>query len=89
MFKLVHLRISAFRNVLNIGFDGTAPISPNFWPCNISIPIEVWAFVRNFKKSVRIPEEQGLQVDLWQLMIYKIDNISLHVRPGHMMKLDK
>ena len=23
MFKLVHLRISAFRNVLNIGFDGT------------------------------------------------------------------
>ena len=44
-------------------------MSPNFWPCNISIPIAVRAFVRKFKKSERIPKEQDLQVDLWQLII--------------------
>ena len=64
-------------------FNESAPISPNVWPCNISILIEVWAFDRKFKKSVRI------QVDLWQLIIYKFDNISLHVMPGHMIKLDR
>ena len=74
IFKWVHLWISPFRIVLNIGFDGTdraylRKVSPNFWPCNIFIPIEVSAIDRKFKKSVKIPEEQGLQVNLWQLII--------------------
>ena len=64
-------------------------ISPNCWPRNISIPIEVLAIDRKFKRSVRIHEEQGLQVNLWQLIIYNLINISWHVRPGHIMKLHK
>ena len=37
-------------------------------------------------KSMRIPGEQGLQVNLLQLITQDLIDISL---PGHMMKLDK
>ena len=70
MLKLVHLWISAFRNVLNIDFDGTERVYLRkvLQPHHIA-GLVIYLYQMKFKRSVRIPEEQGLQVNLWQLII--------------------
>ena len=70
MLKLVHLRISAFRNVLNIDFDGTERVYlRKVLQSHYIAGLVIYLYQLKFKRFVRIPEEQGLEVNLWQLII--------------------
>ena len=75
---LGQVSISAFKNVLNIGFHGKDGVylrkvlqsqQVSSYVIYLYLPIEVCTIDRNVEKSVKMGEEQGLQVNLWQLRV--------------------